>query len=74
MEGHRNGSLFISNLIFQSEFVLHSFFARNIFMSNMLKYGQVSKKHCGQKRIKWSALKEHLKYLKDINKKIIFWR
>ena len=35
----------------------------------MLKNSQVSKKHCGQKRIKWSALKKHLKHLKDMNKK-----
>ena len=74
MDGPRNGSLFISNLNFQSEFVLHSFYARNICVSNMLKNGQVSKKHCGQKHIKWSALMKHLKHLKDINKKIIFWR
>ena len=35
----------------------------------MLKNGQVSKKHCAQKHIKWSTLKKYLKYLKDINKK-----
>ena len=69
MDGPRNGSLFISNLNFQSEFVLYFFYVRNIFISNMLKNSQVSKKHCGQKRIKWSALKKHLKHLKDMNTK-----
>ena len=74
MDGYQNGSLFISNLHFQSEFVLHSFCVRNIFINNMLKNDQVTKKHCGQKRVKWSALKKHLKHLKGINNKIIFWR
>ena len=37
MDGPRNGSLFISDLNFQS---------------SMLKNDQVSKKHCGQKPIK----------------------
>ena len=72
VDGPRNGSLFISDLNFQSEFVLQSFLCKKYFYSNMLKNGQVSKKHCGQKRIKWSTLKKHLKHLKEINKKDIF--